>query len=133
MAAEVTEVHATIAEVVQFNRVTKGPPVEETDESEADEPEADEPEAVEESGLDTLNDIFAEQDPTTDQESALVIETMYEETVLEVGVPNGSVGDTGPSDASAVPELSPVAAVGRLGTRHRRGLPGGAERGPLRR
>ncbi len=107
MAVEVTEVHATIAEVVQFNRVTKGPPVEETDESEADEPEADEPEAVEESGLDTLNDIFAEQDPTTDQESALVIETMYEETVLEVGVPNGSVGDTGPSDASAVPELSP--------------------------
>ena len=36
MAVEVTEVHATIAEVVQFNRVTKGPPVEETDESEAD-------------------------------------------------------------------------------------------------
>ena len=32
---------------------------------------------------------------------------MYEETVLEVAAPNGSAGDTGPSDASAVPELSP--------------------------
>ncbi|HEY5787286.1 MAG TPA: septation protein SepH, partial [Microlunatus sp.] len=112
VAVEVTEVHAAIAEVVQFNRVSKGPPVEEVDESgavesEAVESEAVEPEAVDESGLDTLNDIFADQDPTTDQESALVIETMYEETVLEVAVPNGSVGDTGPSDASAVPELSP--------------------------
>ena len=36
-----------------------------------------------------------------------MVETMYEETVLEVAAPNGSVGDTGPSDASAVPELSP--------------------------
>ena len=62
-----------------------------------------------------------------------MIETMYEETVLEVAVPNGSVGDTGPSDASAVPELSPSLLSDAWEPAHRRGLPGGAERGPLRR
>ena len=121
--AQVSEVHSSIAEVVQFNRVTKGTPVEDTPvreaveseavESQAVDPDADESEAVEESeavaesGLDTLNDIFTDQDPATEQESELVIETMDGETVLEVPAPNGSVGDTGPSDASAVPELGP--------------------------
>ena len=126
---ELSEVDSAIAEVVQFNRVTKSTPIEDTpvdgdaaDASEAveavegddeapvevpaDEADpADEP--VDGSGLDTLYDIFADQDPQTGQESVLVVETMYEETVLEVAAPNGSVGDTGPSDASAVPELSP--------------------------
>ena len=113
---EVTEVRSAIAEVVQFNRVTKSPPVadppvedlpvEEIRESDVDE-SGKESGAVEEPGLDTLNDIFADQDPTTDPPSELVIETIYEETVIEVAAPNGSAGDTGPSDASAVPELSP--------------------------
>ena len=39
--------------------------------------------------------------------SASVVETIYEETVLDVAAPIGSAADTGPSDASAVPELSP--------------------------
>jgi hypothetical protein len=123
---ELSEVDSVIAEVVQFNRVTKGTPVEDTpveadavqsatveadNEAEPVEEPIDEADPAEDpddgSGLDTLYDIFVDQDPQTGQESVLVVETMYEETVLEVPAPNGSAGETGPSDASAVPELSP--------------------------
>ncbi len=130
---EITEVSrwTAIAEVVQFNRVTKSTPIEDTpvdgdaaDASEAVEAvegddeapvevPADEADPAEEpvdgSGLDTLYDIFADQDPQTGQESELVVETMYEETVLEVAAPNGSSAKPGPAMRppyrSSVPSL----------------------------
>jgi hypothetical protein len=51
--------------------------------------------------------MFSDQDPQAEPPSELVVETMDEETVLEVAAPNGSVSDAVPSDASAVPELGP--------------------------
>jgi hypothetical protein len=121
---EVTELDSAIAEVVQFSRPAKAtpveqPPVEEApvqdapveeapvEDAGADEPEPTTDEADLPGGLDTLDDIFTDQDPELGPPSELVIETMYEETVLEVAAPNGHVSDTGPSDASAVPELGP--------------------------
>jgi hypothetical protein len=133
---ELDEADVTIAEVVQFNRVPKAAPVEDArnrdvgveddpvqdasgeadeDEGEGDEePIADDvepgatvdPAGDAESDLDTLDDIFSDQDPLNTP-SELVVETMYEETVLEVATPSASGNDPGPSDASAVPELSP--------------------------
>jgi DUF3071 family protein len=135
---EVTEAEVSIAEVVQFHRVTRVTPeepirespveaspaeqapveatsVEETveqqpavgapeDEGADDEGGADE---HHESGLDALYDMFSDQDPQAGAPAELVVETMYEETVLEVAAPNGPVADAVPSDASAVPELGP--------------------------
>ena len=122
---EVAEAEVSIAEVVQFHRVTKVTPVEEApvEETVAKQP-ADEQPAVEapddedsddedsdddqpESGLDTLYDMFADQDPQAEPPSELVVEPMDEETVSAVAAPNGSVADAVPSDASAVPELGP--------------------------
>ncbi|HEY5979999.1 MAG TPA: septation protein SepH [Microlunatus sp.] len=86
---EFTEVEVTIAEVVQFSRPAKPAPVEDPADAAVDVVDAGE--AVEDtgSGLDTLNDIFADQGPL-------------------VGAPSSQVSDAVPSDASAVPELSPT-------------------------
>ena len=86
----------------------------EAGENEAGENEAGENEAGENegSGLDVLSEIFSDQDPEADPDQTepptLVVETIYEETVLEVstGEPVPGEGHL-PSDASAVPELSP--------------------------
>ncbi|HVK36086.1 MAG TPA: septation protein SepH [Microlunatus sp.] len=124
-AVEVTEAELSIAEVVQFHRVARvtaeQPPIEETveeqpaveeprDETGDDENPADHDGTADEqpeSGLDTLYDMFSDQDPQDEPRFELVVETMDEETVLEVAAPNGSVADAVPSDASAVPELGP--------------------------
>lgn len=119
---EVAEAEVSIAEVVQFHRVTRVAPVEEEPAEEGQGPDEKAPdgatpvvETVEqqpaderhESGLDTLDDMFADQDPQAGPPSELVVETVDEETVLEVAAPTGSVSDAVPSDASAVPELGP--------------------------
>ncbi len=101
---EVTEVEMTIAEVVQFSRVAKGTPVEVA----SDQPPPVEDE-VDEDGVDEdrIDDDQTDEDPSADGPHELVVETIYEETVLDVSTPIVSAAEAVPSDASAVPELSP--------------------------
>ena len=96
----------------------------------ADEPEADEPAAVEDSELDVLTDIFAEQDRRT--RSRARDDTLYEETLLGVGLPTGLRGR---QRAGATRPRCPSHPTPRrgLGAGHRGRLPGRAQRGPVRR
>ncbi len=122
--ARETHVDVAYAEVVQLARTQRSAPEDPVEAVEPVEPveavEPDQPvepvadEAVEDegSGLDILSEIFSDQDPEADPGEAepptLVVETIYEETVLEVSTGEPGPGDEHlPSDASAVPELSP--------------------------
>jgi hypothetical protein len=96
-----TSIEETVEQQPADERPAVGPP---DDEDSDDEGAAGE---HHESGLDTLDGMFSDQDPQAEPPSELVVETMDEETVLEVAAPNGSVSDAVPSDASAVPELGP--------------------------
>ena len=113
-----TQVEVTYAEVVQLARTPRSGPVETPAETATELPEdgPTEDEGSEDggSGLDVLSEIFSDQDVDGAEPVELVVETIYEETVLEVVVPGSepSAGDpvptdTRPSDASAVPELGP--------------------------
>ncbi len=112
-----THVEVAYAEVVQLARTVPSEPevaeptVDERAGSSADEdrPGLDQDEDTDDpSGLDILSEIFSDQDTESGEPVELVVETIYEETVLEVPVADDPTPvDTVPSDASAVPELGP--------------------------
>ncbi|HEU5484467.1 MAG TPA: septation protein SepH, partial [Microlunatus sp.] len=120
---ELRDEDVRIAEVVQLTRVSGTAPADVGDldpelsevEAELDRHEAEEPSG---SGLDALQEIFEDQDPsvpTTDTDAISadqVVDLESAEPTVEVdrgleedGADEGPVEDSAPSDASAVPEL----------------------------
>jgi hypothetical protein len=97
--AREAHVEVTYAEVVQLARGSRS-----AADAPPDEPDQDEPADDEGSGLDILSDIFSDQDPGAGDvgPSGLVVETIDEETVLEV--PTGDSRPSESTDDTVVPD-----------------------------